>query len=98
MPAHTVPPMDTMRVAVDQAGRYAMVNTSATSSQIVAVAQANLYGFNPNSFTVTATTQTSGGINYEVITITYPFNFVTPGVLPFGSITLTRGTTVPLVM
>jgi Flp pilus assembly protein TadG len=89
--------LNSMQLAVDEAGRYAMVHTTSTDAQIVAAAQANLYGLNANNFTLTSASQTTGGVNYKVITATYVFSFVAPGVLPFGNLNLTRQTTVPLM-
>ncbi|MDE3015523.1 MAG: pilus assembly protein [Pseudomonadota bacterium] len=89
--------LNSMQIAIDEAGRYAMINVAAPDSQIISVAQSNLYGLNPNDFTVTSQSKTINSINYKVITATYTFSFIAPGVLPFGNITLTRQTTVPLV-
>ncbi len=89
--------LDSMQFAVDEAGRYAMLNTSAADSQIVSTAKSNLYSLNSSNFTVTSVPQTSGGINYKVITATYSFGFIVPDLLPYGNLTLTRSTTVPLI-
>jgi Flp pilus assembly protein TadG len=86
---------NSMQRAIDEAGRYAMVHITASDSQIVSTARANLSGLNPNSFTVTSVSTVSSGITYKTITATYPFDFVAPGVLPYGSFTLTRSTRVP---
>lgn len=89
--------LNSMQIAIDEAGRYAMLHTTASDSQIVSIAQSNLYGLDPNSFSVTATSQTSGGVIYKVITATYAFNLVAPGMFSFGNFTLTRTTSVPLM-
>jgi Flp pilus assembly protein TadG len=89
--------LHSMQLAIDEAGRYAMVHTAASNSQIVSNAQSNLYGLDSSQFTVTATSQTNNGVNYKVIKATYAFSFIAPGILPFGDITLTRTTTVPLI-
>lgn len=88
---------DSMQLSIDEAGRYAMLNTTATDSQIISTAKSNLYGLDPNAFTVTSTSQTISGINYKRINATYIFTFSIPNLFPFGDITLTRQTTVPLL-
>jgi len=88
---------DSMQLSIDEAGRYAMTNITASDAQIVSVAQNNLYGLAPGNFTITSKSQVSSGVTYKVITATYPFSFVAPGVLPFGNFTLSRSTTVPLM-
>ena len=89
--------MDSMQLSIDEAGRYAMLNTTASDTQIVAKAKANLYGLNPNDFTVTSTSQVISGITYKNIVATYSFHFAVPNLLPFGDLTFTRRTTVPLL-
>src|SRR5262249_4643017 len=89
--------LDSMQLAVDEAGRYAMVHIAASDSQIISTAKANLYGLDSSDFTVTSRSQTSGGVTYKVITATYTFNFIASRVLPYGNITLSRATTVPLI-
>lgn len=90
--------MNSMQFALDEAGRYAMLHSAtATDSDIVATARNNLYGLDPNSFTVTSASQTVSGVVYKTITASYPFSLVAPGVLPYGDFTLTRSTSVPLM-
>ncbi len=89
--------MHSMQLSIDEAGRYAMLNTTASDTQIVSTAKGNLYGLNSNDFTVTSTSQTISGVNYKRIVATYVFSFTVPNLLPFGNLTLTRQTTVPLL-
>lgn len=89
--------MDSMQLSIDEAGRYVMLNTTATDSQIISTAKNNLYGLNQNDFTVTTDSQTINGINYKRINATYLFTFSIPNLFPFSNITLTRQTTVPLL-
>lgn len=86
-----------MQLSIDEAGRYTMLNTTATDSQITSVAKSNLYGLNPDSFTVSTSSQTIDGINYKSIQASYIFTLSIPNLFPFSSITLTRTTTVPLL-
>jgi Flp pilus assembly protein TadG len=89
--------LNSMQLAIDEAGRFAMLNTTSSDSQIISIAQANLYGLDSSLFTVTSNSQTTGGVIYKVITASYTFSFVAPDVLPFGNIVLSRSTSVPLM-
>ena len=86
-----------MQLSIDEAGRYAMLNITATDSQIIAVAKANLYGLNPNNFNVTSTSQTINSLNYKNIQASYVFTLSVPNLFPISSINLSRQTTVPLL-
>lgn len=88
--------LNSMQYAVDEAGRYAMLNVAASDSQIVSVAKSNLNGLNSSQFNISSSSQTSNGVIYKVIKATYSFTFITPILLPFGNMTLKRSTTVPL--
>ena len=89
--------LHTMQLGIDEAGRYAMLHTSASDSVIVSTAKANMYGLDGSQFTVTSASQNINGLSYKVITATYPFNFIVPNLLPFNSITFSRTTSVPLM-
>jgi len=89
--------LHTMELAIEEAARYAIVNTSAYDSEIVTKAKDNLYGFDSSQFTVTSVSQNINGVTYKLITASYPFNSVVPNLLPFGSIPLTRSVSAPLL-
>jgi Flp pilus assembly protein TadG len=89
--------LHTMDLSIEEAARYAIVNTTAYDSAIVAKAKDNLYGFDSSQFTITSQSQNINGITYKVITATYPFNFIIPNLLPFNSITLTRTVSAPII-
>lgn len=89
--------LHTMELSVEDAARYAIVNTSASDSTIVAKAKESLYGFDSSQFTVTSVSQNSNGVTYKVITASYPFNFIIPNLIPFNNITLTRSVSAPLL-
>lgn len=89
--------LHTMELSIEEAARYAIVNTSAYDSAIVAKAQENLYGLDSSQFTITSVSQNVNGVTYKVITASYPFNFVVPNLLPFNGITLTRTVSAPLL-
>jgi Flp pilus assembly protein TadG len=99
----------TMLLAVEEAGRYAMVYAASPSlltsascpSGTVDLAdcarsRANTYlsNYGATGVNVTASPDTSTPPNL-IITATYTFNFVTPLLLPFGPINLSSQVTVP---
>jgi Flp pilus assembly protein TadG len=106
----------TMLLAVEEAGRYAMVYgespsllTSAscpgvtgtiTSSRLAdcAVAKANAYlaDYGGTGVSVSSSPDSSTPPNLT-ISATYPFNFITPVLLPFGPFTLSSQVTVPTI-
>jgi Flp pilus assembly protein TadG len=82
--------------ALGNAGRYAMIHTDATSDQVIAQAQAHLYGINAGSVAfAAATTGAAQGITYMTVQAQYPFTFMP--LLPVPSMTLTRRVSVPLL-
>ena len=99
----------TMLLAVEEAGRYAMVYgaspsllTSASCPNIAtvslancAVAKANAYlaDYGGTGVNVTSSAATST----LTIQATYTFNFIDPILLPFGPITLSNQVTVPTI-
>jgi Flp pilus assembly protein TadG len=102
----------TMLLAVEEAGRYAMVygaspnllssascpNVTTVTLSNCAVAKANAYlaAYGGTGVTVSPSEDSSTPPNLT-ITATYPFNFVTPGLLPYGPITLSIQVTVPTI-
>lgn len=102
----------TMLLAVEEAGRYAMVygaspnllssascpNVTTVTLSNCAVAKANAYlaAYGGTGVTVSPSEDSSTPPNLT-ITATYPFNFVTPGLLPYGPITLSSQVTVPTI-
>lgn len=86
----------TMQFAIDEAARYAMVNTSATNSTIQTYATGKLYGLSSSTVTVAVTDQTISSVSYKVITATSTFTFLVGDILPYGSITLTRTSKAPV--
>lgn len=89
--------LHTMELSIEEAARYAIVNTTASDSQLVTKAQENLYGFDSSQFTITSVSQNNSGVTYKLITATHQFNFVVPNLLPFNNITLTRSVLAPLL-
>lgn len=87
---------NSIQFAVEEAGRYAMVNTSATESQLQTYAQGKIFGMSTSGITFSAPLQNSGGIDYRSITASYDFQFMIP-MLPPGTITLSAKSRVPLI-
>jgi hypothetical protein len=99
-----------MLLAVEEAGRYAMVYgasptllTSASCPSVgtvtlsnCAVAKANAYlsAYGTTGVTVSPSEDASSPKNLT-ITATYTFNFITSVLLPFGPLTLTTQVKVP---
>jgi Flp pilus assembly protein TadG len=81
--------------ALGSAGRYAMLHTGATGDEVIAQAQAHLYGINAGSVAFAATTSLAQGINYLTVQAQCPFTFLP--LMPAPSMTLTRRVSVPLL-
>ena len=89
--------VSSMEYAIEAAGRYVMLNISATSSQVISQAQANLYAVNQSSVTFTTSISNSGGVNYMAIKGQTSFNFLPSAMFNIGTLNLTRVVTVPLL-
>lgn len=85
----------TMQYAVEQASRYALVNSTATASQLVTYAGTQTSGMDLTGLTFSATKTASGGANYATITATYQFTFLIP-IIPIGDITLDAKSMTPI--
>lgn len=102
----------TMSLAVEEAGRYAMVygaspslltsascpNVGTVTLQNCAVAKANAYlaAYDGNGISVTSSEDASTPPNMT-ISATCSFNFIDPLLLPFGPISLSSQVTVPTI-
>ena len=102
----------TMLLAVEEAGRYAMVygespsllssascpNVTTVTLQNCAVAKANAYlaAYGGSGVSVSSSEDSSTPPNLT-ISATYTFNFIDPLLLPFGPITLGSQVTVPTI-
>jgi len=101
----------TMLLAVEEAGRYAMVYaaspsllTSASCPNVASVTLANctkakadayLAAYGGTGISVSPPTEDASTPKNLTITATYTFNFITPILLPFGPINLTSRVVVP---
>lgn len=82
---------NTLQFAAEEATRYAVVRSSATTAEITAYAKAKVTGINPESVTWTAVSDIS-----EVrMNANYEFDFLVPELLPFGPIPLTASSRFP---
>jgi Flp pilus assembly protein TadG len=72
-----------MHYAVEEAGRYAMVYSTADKSTIETYAKTRVYGLDPTALTLTATVN-SPSAGYVTITSDYTFNFMFQVMLPSG--------------
>jgi Flp pilus assembly protein TadG len=87
--------LSSMEYAVEAAGRWVSINSTATSAQVKAKAQANLYGIDSSTVTFDTSTTSNNSITYMTITATSTFNFI-PGRMIHTSINLSKQVQVPL--
>lgn len=88
-----------LQFAVEEAGRYAIANITATTTQVGDVVRAKLtgYGLSAQSVTVVAAKTTVSGVNVMAISVSYPYTFATP-LIPIPSVTLSSQANVPLLL
>lgn len=86
----------TLQYAVDEAGRYVMVNTSATDQQLTTEVDNNLLGMNSNNIIVSIQTAVTGGITYKTMSASTTFTTFLSiyGTAPF---TIAAHSTVPVI-
>ncbi|MEQ8665983.1 MAG: pilus assembly protein [Rhodospirillales bacterium] len=87
----------TMQHAVEQTARYAVVNTGASTSDLETFATAEIAaaGFSDAGVTFTASTDTTGGVQFVTVSASYPFS-VGVGLIPLSDMTLLAMSRVPL--
>jgi hypothetical protein len=86
-----------MQLAVTETGRYALIHTTATDTELTSVMANTMYGLNVENFDLTFTNQTTNGINYKVVNATYDYSFIAQGFLGLSPITLTASSIVPIL-
>jgi Flp pilus assembly protein TadG len=84
----------TLEYATEETGRFVMINTGLTTTQIEAQFRARLTSLPDDQVTVAVANETTGGVNFVRITTRYQFNFMT-SFLPLGSVPLTSIARVP---
>ncbi len=85
----------TMQFAVEETTRYAMVNTSASTSTLVTYAYTKLSGMNSTGITFTATL-TTGTPNFMTVAGTYDFTALV-SLVELPDFTLNASSRVPLI-
>lgn len=77
-----------LQFAADEASRYALISSGASTSQITDYARARVSGVDPSLVTVNVTQEASGGRTFVVVDLSYNFSFVAENLLPYGPISL----------
>ena len=89
----------TLQFAVEEAARFAIVNTSATTATVATAAQTACTGTGMTTNVCTgafsAAQDITGGKTYVSITATYDFQVIV-GIVPFPDVTLNAKSRVPL--
>jgi len=89
----------TLQFAVEEAARYAIVNTSASTATVATQAQTSCTGTgmsaNVCNGAFAAVQDTTGGRTYVSITATYNFQVIA-GIVPYPDVTLNAKSRVPL--
>ena len=90
----------TLQFAVEEAARYAIVNTSATTTTVATEAQNTCTGTgmstNVCNGAFAASQDTTGGKTFVSITASYNFQVIA-GIVPFPDVTLSARSRVPLM-
>ncbi len=84
-----------IQFAVEQTSRYAMVNTSASMSDLQTYAGNQLLGIDSSQVTFLAQTESADGASFVSITGTYNFSVLIP-IVPLPDVTLNAKSRVPL--
>lgn len=88
---------NTMQYAVDEAGRYAMINTGASNSDITSYFQSKVYGMSSAGITVSISSATVSSVTYKTISATYSFAPFNNGLIDIPAITLSTQARVPII-
>jgi Flp pilus assembly protein TadG len=87
---------NSLQYALDQAGRYAMLNPTASNTNITDVITANIHGINVDNLNVTIQDSVSGAVTNRTIILDYDYDF-SVGFITFLPSTLTSQVTVPTI-
>lgn len=82
--------------ALSEAGRYALVYSSATDAQLVSKVTSSFHVGTAANLQVTSTTQAINGKNYHVIAASYPVSSLTGHFISRGAVTLHRTVSIPI--
>lgn len=86
-----------IQLAVTEAGRYVMINTSANNASLTSQITNSLYGLNINLFSINFSNETNNGINYKVISASYDYTLLADDLIGVGPIALNFTSKVPLL-
>jgi Flp pilus assembly protein TadG len=87
---------NTLEYAVEEAGRYAILNKSASESDIQTQVRNKVMGVNPSTITVAVVPTAGSNVTYKTITATSPNISLVGGLLPVASLKLSAQTRVPV--
>ena len=88
---------NTLEYAVEEAARFAIVNSTATNAAIIGVATNSAAGLNANDIDFSVTLDTIGTQNFVTVAATYNFNLLFP-ILPIGPFNLTSSSRLAVVV
>lgn len=77
-----------LQYAADEASRFVLTNSGASSSQITDYARSRVSGVDSSLVTVNVAQETSGGRTFVVIDLSFSFTFVAENLLPTGPVPL----------
>lgn len=84
-----------LQFAVEETGRYAMVNNAASADDITAYVVERLPGVTAGDVTIAVTPEVAGGVNFVTILATVQFQFVTTGLWAPSPIAISGRSRVP---
>jgi Flp pilus assembly protein TadG len=88
---------NTLEYAVEEAGRYAILNKTASSTDIQTRVRNNVMGVDPTTITVTVNEAAGTGVTFKTITADGGnFALVTGNLLPMTTLKLKAATRVPV--
>ena len=87
---------NTLEYAVEEAGRYAILNKDASQTDIQTQVRNRVMGVTPSTITVAVVTAAGSNVTYKTITATSPNISLVGGLLPVASLKLSAQTRVPV--
>ncbi len=87
---------NTLEYAVEEAGRYAILNKNASQNDIQTQVRNKVMGVNPSTITVAVVPAAGSNVTYKTITATSPNISLVGGLLPVASLKLSASTRVPV--
>jgi Flp pilus assembly protein TadG len=87
---------NTLEYAVEEAGRYAILNKTATESDIQTQVRSKVMGVDPSTISVSVVSTTGTNVTYKTITATSTGVSLVSGFLPMRTLALSAQTRVPV--